>query len=78
MKYETDILSYDAVFGLVNYGKTVIDTDDVTSNYDSRMRCKSCGAAWLASNYINGYDKCPACGAGEQSIFSMESLRSKK
>lgn len=37
------------------------------------MRCKKCGAAWLAENYATGYDTCPKCGAtGKKYVISVE------
>ena len=57
------ILSYDAVFGFVDYGETPeIDSDKSYIPYFTKERCKNCGAAWLAENYVSGRWQCPKCG----------------
>ena len=67
---EITIIDYDAVQGYVNYGS--IDTNK-NGGYSTKMRCKKCGAAWLAENYLNGHDSCPKCKAtGKRVVISIE------
>lgn len=57
-----DIVEYNPIIGLVDYG---ISTDD----YATKMRCKSCGGAWLAENYVGGTDVCPKCGESGKNVM---------
>lgn len=60
-----NIITYDKVFGFVNYG--AIDYEEGKFAYGTTMRCKECGAAWLAENHIEGLWKCPECGTEKKS-----------
>lgn len=55
---EVKVIDCDAIVGFVDYG--IIDSEK-NSGWSTKMRCKKCGAAWLAENYINGI-KCNATG----------------
>lgn len=61
MKDKMRILQYDAIVGFVDYGSVEYDSEEVFLTYISKMRCKLCGAAWIAENYRFGYDACPNC-----------------
>lgn len=63
------IIDYNHIIGFVNYG--TISMEDMSSSYATKMRCKECGNAWLAENYIGGIDTCPKCGATDKSIISV-------
>ncbi len=59
MKDKMRILQYDAIVGFVDYGSVEYDSEELT--YITKMRCKLCGAAWIAENYRFGGDACPNC-----------------
>ena len=60
----------DAIVGIVDYG--VFDTE-TNGGYATKMRCKSCGNAWISENYVDGNDTCPKCGAtGKGCIISVD------
>ena len=58
------ILTYDAVYGLVDYGSAEYNPDKI--EWLTKERCKVCGAAWLAENHIDGHYTCPKCGASKK------------
>ena len=58
------ILTYDAVYGLVDYG--TVEYNPNKNEWLTKERCKVCGAAWLAENYANGHYECPKCGASKK------------
>lgn len=67
---EIIVIDYDAVYGYVNYGSIDINKN---GGYSTKMRCKKCGNAWLAENFLNGHDTCPKCKAtGKRFIMSIE------
>ena len=67
---EIRVIDCDAIVGFVDYG--TIDSEK-NGGYSTKMRCKKCGAAWLAENYATGYDTCPKCGAtGKKYVISVE------
>ena len=47
---EIRVIDCDAIVGFVDYG--TIDSEK-NGGWSTKMRCKKCGAAWLAENYIN-------------------------
>lgn len=57
---EIRVIDYDAVVGFVDYG--TIDSEK-NGGWLTKMRCKKCGAAWLAENHADGRYSCPKCGA---------------
>lgn len=57
---KTRILEYNAIVGFVDYGYA--DSEN-NGGYYTKMRCKKCGAAWLAENHVSGIDTCLKCGA---------------
>lgn len=57
MKKKIGIFEYNAIVGFVDYGRVEIKDNDFI--YITKMRCKSCGAAWIAENYCYGNDTCP-------------------
>ena len=59
MKDKMRILQYDAIVGFVDYGSVECDSEELT--YITKMRCKLCGAAWIAENYRFGSVACPNC-----------------
>ena len=59
MKDKIRILQYNAIVGFVDYGSVECDSKELT--YITKMRCKLCGAAWIAENYRFGSDACPNC-----------------
>lgn len=63
-KVKTRIIESNKIVGFVDYGST-------DSLWATKMRCKCCGGAWLAEEYILGSDVCPKCGAeGKNVIFA--------
>ena len=64
-----NVIDNDAIYGYVNYG-----TADTNKNggYYTKMRCKKCGAAWLAENHLNGHSICPKCEAEENNVISVK------
>ena len=50
---EIRVIDCDAIVGFVDYG--TIDSEK-NGGWSTKMRCKKCGAAWLAENYINGIE----------------------
>lgn len=63
MKMTYNYITYDKIYGFVNYGETTLDTDDMTTWWTTKERCKDCGGAWLAENYLDGHYTCPFCGS---------------
>lgn len=61
MKDKMRILQYDAIVGFVDYGSVEYDDSEELLTYITTMRCKLCGAAWIAENYRFGYEVCPNC-----------------
>ena len=57
---EFSIINIDPIYGFVDYGKYKFRKSNHTE-YITKVRCKKCGAAWLAENYVNGFDTCPKC-----------------
>lgn len=62
------IIDNDAVYGFVNYG--TIDSEK-NGGWTTKMRCRKCGAAWLAEYFTNGHDVCPKCQATGNNIMSL-------
>lgn len=63
---EMRIMDYSPITGLVDYGITPKE-----KLWTTKMRCKVCGAAWLAENYTGGTDMCPKCSTtGKNVIFA--------
>lgn len=58
------ILTYDAIYGLVDYGSAEFNLNK--NEWLTKERCKVCGAAWLAENYVDGHYRCPECGASKK------------
>lgn len=66
---EIRVIDCDAIVGFVDYG--TIDSEK-NGGWSTKMRCKKCGATWLAENYINGIEKCPKCNAtGKKYVISV-------
>lgn len=66
---EIRVIGCDAIVGFVDYG--TIDSEK-NGGWSTKMRCKKCGAAWLAENYINGIETCPKCNAtGKKYVISV-------
>ena len=57
------ICTYDAVFGFVDYGETKYNSNKI--DWITKERCKVCGAAWIAENYLDGHSTCPNCGTND-------------
>ena len=57
---EIRVIDCDAIVGFVDYG--TIDSE-TNGGWSTKMRCRKCGAAWLAENHASGIDSCPKCGA---------------
>ena len=50
----------------------IIDSDK-NGGWSTKMRCRKCGAAWLAENHASGIDSCPKCGAtGKKYVIPVE------
>ena len=63
------VIDCDAIVGFVDYG--TIDSEK-NGGWSTKMRCRKCGAAWLAENYINGIETCPKCNAtGKRYVISV-------
>ena len=64
------IIDSDAIVGFVDYG---IYDSEKNGGYVTKMRCKKCGAAWLAENYAGGKDFCPECKAkGKKYVIAVK------
>lgn len=65
------IITYDKVYGYVNYGDLDLNKN---GGYATKRRCKKCGNAWIAENFVSGYDTCPECGVCDMkgTIFSPQ------
>lgn len=67
------IMTYDKVYGLVDYGEKEIDLNKSAPIYITKERCRKCGAAWIAEDYVNGHRQCPKCGTtSENDIMHIE------
>lgn len=63
------VINCDVIVGFVDYG---ISDSKVNGGYSTKMRCKKCGNAWLAENYLCGRDTCPKCNTtGKRYIISV-------
>lgn len=70
MEMKVRIIDSDAIVGFVDYG---ICDSDKNGGYATKMRCKKCGAAWLAENYPGGKDFCPECKAkGKKYVIAVK------
>lgn len=64
------VINYDVIVGFVDYG--TIDSEK-NGGWSTKLRCRKCGAAWLAENYINGYNTCPKCNiTSEKYVIPVE------
>lgn len=63
------IMEYNAITGLVDYGVT-----SKKNLWITKMRCKICGAAWIAEDYASGTDICPKCGATERDVIPAPNI----
>lgn len=64
------VIDCDAIVGFVDYG--TIDSEK-NGGWSTKMRCRKCGAAWLAENHASGIDSCPKCGAtGKKYVIPVE------
>lgn len=61
-KIKTRIIEFNKIVGFVDYGST-------DSLWATKMRCKCCGGAWIAEEYIRGTDVCPKCGAEDNNVI---------
>ena len=64
------VIDYDAIVGFIDY--RAIDSEK-NGGWSTKMRCRKCGAAWLAENHINGYNTCPKCNTtNEKYVIPVE------
>ena len=64
------VINYDVIVVFVDYG--TIDSEK-NGGWSTKLRCRKCGAAWLAENYINGYNTCPKCNiTSEKYVIPVE------
>lgn len=67
---KTKFCTYDAIYGFVDYGEVEVDSNRI--EWMTKERCKCCGGAWIAENYLAGHWKCPFCGAEDNQILHVK------
>lgn len=50
---KTKVCTYDPIYGFVDYGEIEVDSNRM--DWMTKERCKCCGAAWIAENYVAGH-----------------------